>query len=213
MKTGKTAATGAAGQQVTGAGVAAVTTAAAATPDPHATEALAAIDVLTGTTAERFAGISTLGPDILGALASQPSAQGANIAAFKNRFVDLTAAAKQRVQADAQTFLILGRVVDANGAGLKGYKLALSDASGEIAERVKPRPSDAAGNFTLHLRIGELPPELAGASIYVRVSDRYGSEVFAPSDPLVIRAGEIGSFTALAPAAPPPKKSRRTTGA
>jgi hypothetical protein len=202
MKTGKTAATGATAQQDTG-----VPTPA---PDARGVEALAVTGVLSRSTTERVAAMSTLGPDILGALASHPSAQGTNIAAFKSRFVDLTAAAKQRALADDQTFLILGRVVGPNGTGLQGYTLALSDASGEIAERVEPTASDAAGNFTLHLRLGELPKELAGASIYVRVSDPYGSEVFAPSDPLVIKAGEVGSFTATAPAppAPPPKKPR-----
>ncbi len=178
--------------------------------DQLVAQALSTNSALGDAVTARFAGIGFLGADLIAVVTAKTSAPSTALSAYKNRLSEMTLAAKQRVAADPQTFVVLGRVVDATGAGLKGYKLTLSDANGDLS-RVAPVVSDADGFFTLHLRLGELPPSVVGGSIYVRVSDPKGSEIFAPSAPLTVRGGEVGSFSAISPVAATPNAIPKAT--
>jgi hypothetical protein len=100
--------------------------------------------------------------------------------------------------ASDSTYVLFGRVEDAQGQPLPNYQLALENVGQAAKGRISSVRSDAQGYFSLTLRVAEFPNFIKNKTpIFLTITDPQGREVFTPTDPLQMEAGKITVFTAV----------------
>jgi len=100
--------------------------------------------------------------------------------------------------ASANTFVVFGHVEDSQGKPLADYELSLENSAKGARSSLISARSDAQGYFTLTLRTTEFAEFVKNETpLFLTVADPKGREVFAPTAPLQIQAGNIAVFAVV----------------